>query len=78
MKIKAFGELLEHLEGMNNEIEITFPISFASFKEELVKKYPHLAGRKYVIAINQQVIKDENYLLAENDVVALLPPFSGG
>ncbi len=78
MKIKAFGELLEQQEDKNNEIEIRLQMSLASFKEELGKKYPHLAERKYVIAINQQVIKDENYLIAENDIVALLPPFSGG
>jgi len=43
----------------------------------LHKTYPALAGSKYVIAVNKEVITS-NTLLNENNEVALLPPFSGG
>ena len=43
----------------------------------LHKTYPALAKAKYVIAVNNDVITS-NTLLNKNNVVALLPPFSGG
>ena len=43
----------------------------------LHKTYPALAGTKYVIAVNKEIITS-NTLLHENNVIALLPPFSGG
>ena len=43
----------------------------------LHKLYPALAHSKYVIALDKKVII-ENTMLANNNTVALLPPFSGG
>ena len=43
----------------------------------LHKLYPALADVKYLIAVNKSVV-NENTVLNENSVVALLPPFSGG
>ena len=45
--------------------------------KELHILYPALAGAKYVIAVDKKVV-NENTTLAENSIVALLPPFSGG
>ncbi len=44
---------------------------------ELQKMYPALAGSKYAIALDKKVI-NRNTILADNNIVALLPPFSGG
>ncbi|HEV8286122.1 MAG TPA: MoaD/ThiS family protein [Chitinophagaceae bacterium] len=44
---------------------------------ELNKRYPALAGKKYVVAVDKQVVTT-NTVLTNNDTVALLPPFSGG
>jgi molybdopterin synthase sulfur carrier subunit len=41
------------------------------------KTIPALAGMKYIIAVDKQVII-KNTILNNNSVVALLPPFSGG
>lgn len=43
----------------------------------LVEKYPALANSKYLMAVNMEVIRG-NVKLNPGDVVALLPPFSGG
>ena len=43
----------------------------------LHKNYPALAGTKYVIAVDKQVVNG-NTVLNNNSTIALLPPFSGG
>lgn len=48
-----------------------------SLVNSLHKNYPELANAKYIIAVNRQVINKNTGLTADN-VVALLPPFSGG
>ena len=45
--------------------------------EEMHNRYPALAQAKYVIAVDKKVV-NENTALTENNIVALLPPFSGG
>jgi len=44
---------------------------------ELNKLYPALADKKYVVAVDKQVVTT-NTVLTNNNTVALLPPFSGG
>ncbi len=46
-------------------------------KKILIEKYPALANSKHLIAVNMEVILG-NIKLNPGDVVALLPPFSGG
>ena len=43
----------------------------------LQNEYPALIATKYFIAVNQQMIK-ANHELNNGDIVALMPPFSGG
>jgi molybdopterin converting factor small subunit len=48
-----------------------------SLNHHLQKEYPALGSAKYFIAVNQQMIKT-NRELNNGDIVALMPPFSGG
>lgn len=48
-----------------------------SLQAALVKLYPSLASKKYFVAVNQKMIQS-NRVLINGDVVALMPPFSGG
>lgn len=48
-----------------------------SLRQSLGEKYPALKERKYAIAVNRQLVR-QNTVLTENAEVALLPPFSGG
>lgn len=44
---------------------------------ELVAQFPAIKNSKYVLALNQTLIK-ENQTLKDGDEVAFLPAFSGG
>ena len=37
-----------------------------------------VAAMEYRIAVNEEIISDEDFVIEENAVIALLPPFSGG
>lgn len=45
--------------------------------KKLNKLYPELAEKKYVVAVDKQVVTT-NTILNNNNTIALLPPFSGG
>lgn len=50
----------------------------AGFKEVLVEKYPSLTElQSYAIAVNEHYANDE-MILKDQDVVAVIPPVSGG
>jgi molybdopterin converting factor small subunit len=44
---------------------------------ELNRRFPGLKDSKYVIAVNKKMM-EANTELHHNDVVALMPPYSGG
>lgn len=44
---------------------------------ELIKKFPEFKNSKYILALNQQLVK-ENTELKDGDELACLPPFAGG
>lgn len=46
-------------------------------KKILIEKHPAFANSKYLLAVNMEIIRG-NVKLNPGDVVALLPPFSGG
>ena len=75
MNIIIFGQLTD-ITGQQNLI-----INDVNDTDQLVEKlntmYPAIAGAKFVIAVNKQVVS-ENTILSNNSTVALLPPFSGG
>jgi molybdopterin synthase sulfur carrier subunit len=75
IEILAFGQLTDitgqstwHMEGVSDTDQL---------KKILVEKYPSLTNSKYLLAVNMEVVRG-NVKLNSGDVVALLPPFSGG
>lgn len=74
-EILLFGQLVELIGTARISMEGF--VDSASLIAALKEKYPVLKEAKYVVAINQEIIK-ENSVLMENSIVALLPPFSGG
>lgn len=74
VKIRSFGQLTE----ITGTAELLIEASDSDLlRAHLIKSFPELAGRNFAMAINKQLVR-ENTRLEENDVVALLPPFSGG
>jgi len=73
VKLTAFGMLTEILEKHS--------VAEAADTDELLAglkiKFPALSAQKILVAVNQQIVK-QNTPLREDDQVALMPPYSGG
>ena len=75
IRIMIFGQLTDII---NSNILTLADISDTNgLVSELHKRFPALAGTKYMMAVNKQTITT-NTILKEDSIVALLPPFSGG
>ena len=47
-------------------------------KEKLLQQYPKLATYTHHIAVNQEIVHEDDFVLKDGDEVALLPPYAGG
>ena len=70
-----FGALID-VAG-TNKTEVKNVSDCNSLKSKILVDYPELNNYKFLIALHNQVVKD-NLKLNEGDTVALLPPFAGG
>ncbi len=73
VKIISFGRLKEIL-GPDFEAEAE---NTDDLINQLTEKFPQLKDLKLRIAVNQKIIS-ANTELHNNDVAALMPPYSGG
>lgn len=75
MEIILFGVLADITGGSKFDPEgIT---STDQLKQKLLLLYPSISKIPYAIAVNNEIIRS-NHSLEKNDLVSLLPPFSGG
>ena len=80
MKIKLllFGITTDLLKTSSLTFEATRSSSIKDLKTDLLAKYPQLKNiHSYAIAVNECYASND-LVLKENDVVALIPPVSGG
>lgn len=70
-----FGSLVD-VTGQSKQ-DFNSLVDTDSLKLHLQKEYPALVSTKYFIAVNQQMIQ-VNRVLTNGDIVAFMPPFSGG
>ncbi|MDZ4073078.1 MAG: MoaD/ThiS family protein [Sediminibacterium sp.] len=75
MKILFFGQLVEVVGA--KELSIEGSTDIYALTSSLHQQFPLLAQAKYVIAVDQEIISD-NRNLQEHNIVAFMPPFSGG
>ena len=75
VNVILFG-LLKDLAGEGNSI-IEDVTDTESLVAKLQKKYPAMVNKKFIIAVDKQVVS-KNTVLANNSTIALMPPFSGG
>lgn len=73
--IRFFGSLVE-MTG-TDLMEINDLPDTQSVELELFTRFPELREKQYRIALNEKLIS-ENTPLSDKDLLALLPPFSGG
>lgn len=75
IKVLLFGQLVDiTATGSLTILDIK---TTGDLMQQLVKTYPELQIINYLIAVNKKIIR-ENTALHHEDIVALLPPFSGG
>ncbi len=75
INLLAFGQLTDITGQSTWQMEDITDTD--QLKKILIEKYPALTNSKYLVAVNMEVIHG-NVKLNPGDVVALLPPFSGG
>jgi molybdopterin synthase sulfur carrier subunit len=63
-----------------NQVSLEFDdeLSIAEFRQRLTKHFPNLEQMPtYSIALNEEYA-EETQLLSNNDILAIIPPVSGG
>ena len=75
MEIQAFGRLADIIE--NERINLEGAENTDQLRKKLISNYLELSEIDFAIAVNNQIIHG-NCPLQKEDVVSLLPPFSGG
>lgn len=80
MKIHVllFGIATDLIGSASLEIALPINCNITSFKNLLVTQHPKLKQMSsYAVAINESYATDET-IIKENDVIAIIPPVSGG
>lgn len=75
IRVLVFGQLLDITGAADMQFE--FVADTEKLEQVLHTKFPQLANRKYLIAVEKQIV-NHNIPLQNGNTVALLPPFSGG
>ena len=76
INILLFGSLIDATEGIA-EFQLDDLNDVNKVKKTLLEKYPKLDNYTFRVAVNQQIVEN-NQVLSDSDVVAFLPPFAGG
>jgi len=77
MKVLYFAELKEILNVQSEEMNINSEITVETFKQTLIEQYPQIAEKQFQIAVNEEFVPSDA-IIQQNDIVALIPPVSGG
>lgn len=77
MKVLYFAHLKEIINIKEEQITLNQDYSVLNFKQYLVEKHPELKDETFQIAVNEEFVQ-ESSVITDKDVVALIPPVSGG
>jgi len=73
-----FGIAADLADSSSLEIELPNKSTVASFKEFISNEFPEFQKMSsYAVAINESYASNDT-LIRENDVIAIIPPVSGG
>lgn len=73
-----FGAATDLLGTSETTLEVPNNSTVTTFKEILANQFPELAiMSSYAIAVNENYASNET-VLKENDIIAIIPPVSGG
>lgn len=77
MEIKIFAGIKEKIGTDVIDIPAGNEITVADLKERIYIDYPELDGEVFQVAVNE-AFQTDDYTVKSGDVVALIPPVSGG
>ncbi|CAD2072580.1 molybdopterin synthase sulfur carrier subunit [Phocicoccus schoeneichii] len=77
MEIKIFAGIKEKVGKDVIDIPVGDEITVADLKERIYIDYPELDGEVFQVAVNE-AFQTDDYTVKSGDVVALIPPVSGG
>lgn len=77
MKVLYFAHLKEIININEEQITLNQDYSVLNFMQYLVEKYPELKDETFQVAVNEEFVQ-ESSVITDQDVVALIPPVSGG
>lgn len=75
IQVKFFGPLAD-VAGVG-QLTLNGISDSESLREKVLNDYPNLTKHQFMLVVGMNIVK-ENVNLRAGDVVALLPPFSGG
>ncbi|MBO1198104.1 molybdopterin converting factor subunit 1 [Staphylococcus simiae] len=77
MKILYFAEIKELIQKAEENITFEQAVSVQQFENYLFGRYPQIDNKKFQVAVNEEFVQKTD-VIQPNDVVALIPPVSGG
>ncbi len=81
VEVRFFAMLRKLSGAASKEYAVAEPITVLELKEMIAEEIPALAevlgGRSVLVSVNEEFARDDE-LVADGDIVGLLPPFSGG
>ena len=77
VKIKVFAGIKEKIGDDHIELQVQDTITVKELKDRLYIDYPELDGEVFQVAVNESFETDDS-VIKETDIVALIPPVSGG
>ncbi|MTV21888.1 molybdopterin converting factor subunit 1 [Staphylococcus delphini] len=77
MKVLYFAEIKELVNRSEDVFRFDYEVPVADLTAHLYQTYPVIQGEKFQVAINEEFARAED-LIQPYDVVALIPPVSGG
>ena len=75
VNVEIFGQLTDITKDKNFEFKSVNDTD--NLLQKLYEQFPGLQSASFIIAVNNNLIKD-NTILEDNNTVALMPPYSGG
>lgn len=77
MEIKVFASIKEKIGSDTIDLFVGDSITVGELKNHIFVDYPELDGEVFQVAKNETFVKDDE-VVTSDDVVALIPPVSGG
>ncbi|QLK86991.1 molybdopterin converting factor subunit 1 [Staphylococcus sp. 17KM0847] len=77
MKVLYFAEIKEKLDRAEDTFHFDYELTVAELKQHLYQTYPVIQGKTFQVAVNEEFVQ-EDAIITTDDVIALIPPVSGG